>query len=226
MSIEIEKNYRVFKSNQLIDKSRYELSVLETKLICYIISKIKYEDEYLGALELRLYDICLILDITASGKSYLNIKDAFKRLKSRVIEIEEEDGILLMNWLHNIRLEHTGVVYVQLNPELETYLLSLREKFTAYTLYYILKLNSKYAIRLYELMKCYQFRRDIELSVEELQMRVGSNYSRFADFNRRVLKSAVAEINEETDLTVEMSYIRVHREIKKVKFCIRGLLSK
>ena len=72
-----------------------------------------------------------------------------------------------------------------------------------------MKFRSKYAIRLYELAKSYQYHDDTPFTrvypLDELRdLLDANNYVQYRDFKKRVLTPAVREINEYSDKTIEL----------------------
>lgn len=69
-----------------------------------------------------------------------------------------------------------------------------------------MKLNSSYAVRIYELLKQYQNIDKRVMSLEDLRDYLGINieeYKRFTNFEIRILKVAKKEINESTDIIID-----------------------
>ena len=101
--IQVARNYKVVKDNKLIQdvtRKKYELSILEQKILGFIISMIKpptpnspfpcYQLEF----DIRLF--CKVCGIDfENGKNYQNIKIALKRLADNSFWIEEDDDELL-----------------------------------------------------------------------------------------------------------------------------------
>lgn len=91
-----------------------------------------------------------------------------------------------------------------------------------YQLKNILPLTSKYSVLLYIYLLDNRFRKSWEVSVEELRTRVfrcfAERYKEYKFFNQEILKKAIKEVNEKTDLTFEYESIRVGRSVGKIKF--------
>ena len=88
-----KKEYLVVKGNELIQKSRFELSLQEQKTIAYICSMIKpidtldrinrvpFQLEY----EFSIRDYCKVCGIDYNnGKNYTDIKNTLKQLRDQV----------------------------------------------------------------------------------------------------------------------------------------------
>ena len=109
--IQVARNYKVVKDNKLIQdvtRKKYELSILEQKILGFIISMIKpptpnspfpcYQLEF----DIRLF--CKVCGIDfENGKNYQNIKVALKRLADNSFWIEEDDDELLFQWIDTPR---------------------------------------------------------------------------------------------------------------------------
>lgn len=90
------------------------------------------------------------------------------------------------------------------------------------------KFQSKHALALYEL--CFDYF-DVEknygetpfIPVTEFRELMGvdeNEYASFARLNEKVIKKAVTEINEVSDLSVSVKMQRFNRKIDEIKFCI------
>ena len=151
---------------------------------------------------------------------------------------------------HDVSIAPIGVIrnshsskYVEIgfHPEIMPYLIDLRKNFTHYQLNDILSLSSRYAISIYRLLimnynqytyYCNSSLRTPEqltnylnptISLGELRKLLGiskEKYRDFRDFNRRVLQTSIADINEHTAITVQVEKISVSKRITAVKFLI------
>jgi len=118
---------------------------------------------------------------------------------------------------------------VSIAPEFKPYLLQLKEFFSKIPIKYTYVLNSRYAIRLYELLKQYEntgFRVDYLPELREMLGVEPNEYIRFDNFEKRVLKQAVKEINEKTDIEVSYKKKKTGRKITHIEFEIKSKKSK
>lgn len=80
-----------------------------------------------------------------------------------------------------------------------------------YQLQNTLALDTDYEVRLYIYLLSQLYRKNWEISFTDLKKRLFcekvKQYQTFAEFNRKILKSAVNHINEKTNITVEYKYI-------------------
>lgn len=91
-----------------------------------------------------------------------------------------------------------------------------------YQLKNVLPLMSKYSILLYIYLLDNRFRKSWEVSVEELRTRVlqcsAERYKEYKFFNQEILKKAITEVNEKTDLTFEYRPVRQGRPVVRIYF--------
>ena len=223
------KDYSAVMENNLIE-ARYSLTVEEQRLVLSTIALLDSMETAPSGFPMLKIPKKLIIEATGlHEKNYHVIKTALKRLMQKIIEIEtvEKDGkkrFRLYQWFAKGEYHEGGkFIEVQFHPDLKPYLLALKEKFTDIPLKIVLRLRSKYAIRLYELLRRYKdtgFRID---TIEELREKLGvekGEYPRFFDFEKRVLIPAVKEINKETDLLVSYKKIKKGRKIVQIEFTI------
>ncbi|MCL2289273.1 MAG: replication initiation protein, partial [Bacteroidetes bacterium] len=235
LEIEIKRNYPVFKSNELVQKSRYDLSVAEQRAVAYICSLIRptiaspktngipYQLEY----EFDIWEYAKVCGLKSDGGMlYKETRAVLKRLILKIIEMELPDGDeVMMAWLVTAKLsQRSGKVKIKLNEDLAPYLFDLQEKFTAFGLLNILAMKSQYSIRIYEILKSYAYRKIITFDVDELKRLLmvdgAKGYKNFKDFRKRILEPAMSEINKYTDLSISYEQITKGRKVVKIKFLI------
>jgi plasmid replication initiation protein len=219
------RSYIVAKSNDLIQRSRYQLSLEEQKIICYIISKIKPTDT-----EFQLYSIDIkdFLEICGSDKynggNTTMIKAMIKGLADKSIWIRLNDGReTIVRWIERPYIdEGSGIIQIKLDELMKPYLLSLKKNYTQFELIYVLGMGSKYSPRLYEILKSVIYKTHfVEYDLDKLKTLLDcKNYVRFPDLRRKVLDPATLEISNCTDITVKWEAIRAGRSVEKVRFAI------
>ena len=219
------RNYKIVKANELIQNSRYNLQVQEQKIILYLISKIKPEDMELKEHIFEIRNFCEICGLDPNnGTNYKNIKKTLKGLRDKSIWITLDDGSeTTLSWLDYVTLQkHNGKAIIKISDRMKPYLLQLKERFTQYELLYTLAMRSQYSLRLYELLKSYEFQHKKTFGIDELKVRLSAeNYIRFPDFQRKVLDISMREINNLSDLTVTYKIIKEGRKYAKIEFSIK-----
>ena len=220
---------QVRKSNELIQRARYKLSLPGQKILLYLISRIPDNATDFKPMVFSIPEFCQVCDIEAEGGNYKMLEDALSDLltdSARVwITLQSGERVPIM-WIEKPRVDpNTGKLMVKLDDDMRPYLLNLKGHWTHYELIYTLRFRSKYSIRLYELLKSYHYRdyqpRIQVLSVDDLRAILDAeNYVRYCDFNARVLKPAVAEITRFTDRNLDVREIKSGRKVLEVEFTI------
>ncbi|GCD12384.1 replication initiation protein [Clostridium tagluense] len=219
----MKKGYVVTKSNRLIS-SGYDLSSQEQKIILTLASFVQPTDVEFKEYTFKIKDFIELLGLKDQSK-YTEIPKITKELMKKVFEIKDGKKIIQLAWLCSVVYETgEGTVTLKFAPDLKPYLLQLKELYTSYRLENILSLKSKYSIRLYEILKSFQYKKQANINLEELKTMVGASanyFSSYADFKRRVLNKAQEEINEKTDITFKYSDQKVGRKVTSIAFNIK-----
>ena len=219
------REYSVVKSNDLIQRSRYQLSTVEQKIVLYLISKIKPDDEDFKLYDFQIKQFCEVCGIDeTSGKNYSDLKITIKNLADKSVWVTLADGReTLVRWVERPYIDKkSGIIQIKLDDLMKPYLLELQEHFTRYNLYFILAMKSKYSLRLYEILKSYENMGKCEFDIENLKKKLfAEQYKTTQHFNDKVIGIAVREINDYGDIDVKYELIRQGRAFKKIKFSIR-----
>lgn len=199
----------VVKSNELIQSGRFSMTVQQNKVLLYLISQIKPSDSGQETYFFSVDDFCRTCGIDhTNGKNIINAKKALNALDSMSVWVQLPDNTeMRLRWLDRIKLnKNTNMFEITFHRDMLPYLYDLQSRYTSYTLANALTMESKYGIRLYELLKSYQHMREhkITFALSELKKRIDADkYERFPDFRRYVLDTALEDINECSDISVE-----------------------
>jgi len=213
-------NNLIIKSNVLIE-ARYELNLIEQKIILYAVSKLDSKKENFNIISLNAKEFFKLID--TSTERYTELRKIVKKLKSKEITIDTGNGEILTNWLASMEYKKdTGIIDLEFSIKLVPYLLQLKSRFTRYQIKNILFLNNKHSIRIYELLKQYETigRRSFRVDEFKKILLLENQYKRFSDFERRVLKPTMEEINEQTDININYEKIKRGKEIKTINYLI------
>lgn len=213
---------RVRKANELIQQSRFSLSLQQQKIILYLISKIQPTDTEFNEYQFEIKAFCEACGIESEGgEQYSQIKEAVKNIADKSLWVKMPDGReTLLRWIEKASIEAgTGILTIRLDNDMKPYLLQLNKNYTTYDLIYTLTFKSKYSVRLYELIKSIHYDESQPYSrtysVAELQKLLGAEiYKTYALFRERALDKAINEINAISDKTI--SYEVAEKSGKKI----------
>lgn len=224
LETEKEREYAVVKANFLVRKAHYSLTAQEQKLILYCISKIKPEDTEFQEYTFSMKELCDVLGITYQTKNYLNFKNSIQNLRNKSFWFETKDEEALCAWVQSAVIHKNDLsVTITLDERLKPYLLQLKNNYTQYSLKHILAMDSKYSIRLFEILQSYASLGKFEISLDDLKalLQIENNsYSNYKNFRVRVVDPAIEEINRYTYLNVSYQPIRQNRKIHSIIFSI------
>lgn len=220
-----ERSYKIVKANRLIQESRFNLSLQEQKIILYLISKIKPDQMYFDEHEFEIQEFCKICGIDhTNGGNYEYVKKTLKDLRDKSLWVQEGKSEILLAWIDTVVItKDSGTVKIAINDRMKPYLLQLQEQFTSYELYYILAMRSQYSVRLYELLKSYEYKKGVIIAIEDFKRSMMvEKYGRFPDLRRYVIEPAIKEINSVSDINVTWEPLKQGRKYNRLKFVVTG----
>ena len=224
----------VVKANQLIQRTRYNLTTQQQKIVLFAISKIRPTDTVNTEYEFSIDELCAAcgLNIDNGGYYYIAIKNDIKRLTERQWCVMPDGNEATVSWIGDATIiPGSGTVRVSFHKRMEPYLFELRDRYTQYKLVNVLAFKGKYTIRLYELLRSHITQKMIDAGREaDFSIQVGElreilmveSYPRWADFDRFIIKKAVEEINLcADDIHIEYEPIKVGKTVSSILFFIQ-----
>ena len=221
----------IIKDNALINAS-YHLDLIEQRLILLAIAQSRRVGEELTATTKLKISVSDYIDTySLQGRSvYENIKKACKTLFERQFTYTEqqEKGVRVATsrWVSVIAYnDKTTAIDMTFAPSVVPLITMLERHFTSYDLEQVAGLNSKYAIRLYEIVIAWKSNgKTNQIGVEQLRDRLGvfdDEYQRMELFKRKVLDKSVAEINEKTEINLSYEQHKQGRKIVGFTFTVK-----
>lgn len=225
-------NYVVMANNMILH-SASNLTLNELKLLRFIIMQTEKDDEELYEFEVSAKDICKLLNIKS--------KDMYKRLDTITTHIMQEvirigndskGKWIKFHWVDVCRYDK-GKITIKISDELKPFLIGLRGSFTRYQLSEIIRLNSIYAIRIYEVLNGYMNENNlpyadhaVEISVSMETLRKATDtekkLSRPYDFKKKVVDVALREINEKSKYHITATPYKDGATVKGYEFLIES----
>ncbi|PLR70591.1 replication initiation protein [Bacillus sp. UMB0728] len=239
---EVKPSYWVNQSTSLINMAQ-NLNVTERRIIYTLIALVQPDDKDFKSYLLRIKDLADLIGY--KGKSiYSQVEKAIDGIMNKQIVIYSTDGkqriVDKIQWVQQATyMQGQGLVKIRLSDALARYLLNL-EFYTKYRLINVLKLNSEYSWRIYELLKEYEWKnRPIEqhtktgikkwksyriMKVSEIRNILGipdETLKEMSNFKAVVLNKAKKELKEKTDIEFDYeTYKKNGRNIDQFIFYI------
>lgn len=203
------KRYKLTISNELIrnQKSSEEnfkniLSTTEFRIVLTLTSLIKPDAKIFSKHEIPITDFCKFWNVSHGGKQVQALSNAVEKLKSETFKI----GDKTIKWLHNDSCI-SNVMYIYLDNSMSEFLLNLTRDFTEIDLNNMIYLKSKYSIYLYLFLKSLGNQKFYNIRLCEAYQKFGDNkYCNKSQFDKNIIKKAIDEINEKSDITVTRKY--------------------
>ena len=218
----MDKN-QVVKSNQVIEAS-YQLSAVEQRIVLAAISRIPKNqpitDDELYPVSVNELQLLGVHEKTA----YRDLKEGINRLYERSINLSVDDKSIKMRWVQEVQfLDSQSVIGIRFSKPILPFISNLSREFTKYALSDIAGINSGYGIRIYELLVQYRQIGKREISVDNLRtmLELGKKYPLFADFKKRVIDTAVDQINEYSTLRVTYEQKKTGRKVTHITFSFK-----
>lgn len=218
----LNKNH-VVKSNQVIEAS-YQLSAVEQRIVLAAISRIP-KNQLITDDELYPVSVDELKQLGVHEKTaYRDLKEGINRLYERSINLSIDDKSIKMRWVQEIQfLDSQSVIGIRFSKPILPFISNLSREFTKYALSDIAGINSGYGIRIYELLVQYWQIGKREISVESLRtmLELGKKYPLFADFKKRVIDTAIDQINEYSPLKVTYEQKKTGRKVTHIIFSFK-----
>ena len=220
-------NNWVVKDNILNQLQAEQLSLSELRFFSIYLSKINPNDPKSAEVEFSLDEYCAILNIQRINNWRLD--NMSKSLLSKVIELNEySDGQLVKReYVHLYRKFtlnkdlKTGDIRIKIvcSDEIMSHLFELKKYFFKYQLWNTLCLSSKSQVRMYEILKQNEFKKNCVIKMDELKGYLGTptgSYQVYSNFRLRVLEPCRKELLAKTDIGFNYKPIRMGRGGKVV----------
>lgn len=211
----------IVKSNDLVN-ARYDWTALQQRLVLLMIAQLDPADEDFGIQRIDTADL-----VDRSGLSsnayYERAAEAAEVLLDQKIYVRTDAGRWRGYNLLSFVEPHPGHIRARFNPDMRPFLLQLKRRFTRYMLGHVLRFQSPYSVRIYEMAMQFQDVGHRTIDLDDLReiLDVVEKYPRFYDFRRRILDQAVKEIARHTDHVVTYDVVKKGRVPEAIRLHIR-----
>ena len=159
------------------------------------------------------------IDIKNAHRELYKAADAL--FKSSIILHEGDDEIELY-WIQEKakKLKGEGAIRIVWSDRILRYICQLKSRFTTYKLRNIASLQSGHSIRLYELLMKFNATGERVIYLDDFKSALGisDKYPEFKVLNRDVIKPAIDELNQRSDLIIKFDTIKKGRLVAALAF--------
>lgn len=216
-------NNQIVKSNQVVEAS-YQLSAIEQRIVLAAISYIPKNQEVSDD-ELYSVGVEQLKELGVHEKTaYRDLKEGINRLYERSINLILDGKSIKIRWVQEIQfIDGQSTAGIRFSKPILPFISNLSREFTKYALSDIAGLSSSYAIRIYELLVQYRSLGKRQLAIDDMRtmLALGKKYPLFADFKKRVIDTAVEQINEHSPINVEYEQKKTGRKVTHILFTFK-----
>ena len=239
-----QQNKTIYKSNELIESS-YSLTTAQHRLLYLAMAQLKEIildknmniEQVEDAIENLKFPMIYIDVIDYKKVFKINSNSLYKDLvkiskdlyNEEILYINEKGNIGTKRWVITCEYdeERKGVA-MEFHPRLIRDLLVFKSEFTRMIFdEFADKLKGKHSFRIYELCKqyCKLTRRDFYIEDLRFKLRLKDDeYKGYNSLKNQVLKTAIKEINQNTDLELTLEEVEKNkktRRVEKIRFYIK-----
>lgn len=215
---ELENGFTRHKSavGSEITTAKTKMTANELKVFYQVSTLIDKDDD-----KFMKYTISVKDFVGSLGFSQTNIKDTkdiCRTLAKQCFEIQEGDIWRVYPIFAGFEFDTKAqMISFEFNDKMRPYLLNLKQFTKIENVEYIKQFESKYAIRIYALLKDYRKMtyRDMEIEALHKMLQLPKSYQNYARLKEWVLEPAMREINEKSDLHIS-KIEEIKKERKKV----------
>lgn len=214
-------NLCVTKANNLID-ARYRLNIQAQKLVLACLGMVDPRSEIPKTMTVTAAQFSELMGVPNAHRELYKAADS---LFDAVIILKDENEEVKIRWIQKEvkKLKGDGAVVITWTDEVLKYISQLQSRFTTYKLRNIANLQSSHSIRLYELLQRFNDKNYRVILIDDFRNALGleGKYPNFKELNRRVIKAAVDELNQHSDLVVEYDTIKKGRTVTALAFTFK-----
>lgn len=215
----------VRKSNIFVE-GRYRFGVNEQRILLSIISKIRISDTDFKPYRFNWGELRVLTKNILKNEDDIN--DMCEKLKNKTILLKEGKKTHGYGFLSGWTVDPGRSVEFRIDPAMKSMLLDLLSegRFTLYKLECVLSLGSAYSIRLYELLKASEWKKQpIQIPLSDLKWKLGvpegSMFDRRFDlFRTKILEKAKTDIEKHTDIKFNYKKILENRKVVALQISI------
>lgn len=214
-------------SEKMRTDQNMSLTLTQKKLIFYLISLIQETDTDLKRTSISFSDFFKLTGVEYSGGYKERLEKQLINFCSKCFWLPHptKNMKIVCRWLDQCVIDYdNGMIHLKLSETLKPYFLELSKKArTIFQLGFILQFKYRYTPDVYLFVsRCKNLNAPYLLPINEAYQRFGEGkYKNLTDLKRFVLDNAINEINEKSELAVQVDYIKNKRKTTHICFIVR-----
>jgi len=215
-------NLIAYKSNALIEAS-YKLTLQEQRLLLMCIGRLNPQDETPNKkFQIAARDFYEAFPDIGLSNAERRLQEAIDRLAERWILLRCDAEQREIRWIQEKAkyFGGEGKIEIIFADSIMPYLTQLKGQFTKIVVKNVSALKRTYSIRIYELLMQFKSVGDRLISIDDFRsiLDLDDKYSDFKILNRSVIKPALKELNEKSDLSVSVDTVKNGRKVVALHF--------
>lgn len=231
---------QIIQQDNRITTARYELSVMEKRIMYILVSEIRKKFVLYKAGNETLFED-MVIKMTSSKlikdleeRNTKRIKKAFKSLRLRSFEWNNgthedspEHEWFEVGFINYGEWKRRGEIEFQVSKLILPYFVALTEQFTEYNLIVAISLKSKWSQRFYEICNQWRNAGGAMLNLKELRESFGltDKYAKYGAFKKFVVDVAYKELKdlyykEQNDIYFEFTEVKNGRSVTDLRIKI------
>lgn len=215
--------YIAIRPNEVIE-ARFGLTQKQNDIIDIVFNQISDDDNYSYEIPVSKY---LEMYEVSKNNVYRDLKkavDTFHKDSGFFIRDKSLDKEIYVYWFSSIEYDNKNkVITVELSNKLKNVFLEIKKRIY-YDIRYTLNFKSVYSKRMYYLLKAYEDIKTRYITLDELKSKLDcvDSYKTYGEFNRKVLKVAMEEINttNKSDIYITCKEDKTGRKVIGFTFTI------
>lgn len=212
---QVDERAMVVQSNEIVE-ANYRLTAAEQKVILNLIAQLDTtkEDFEVGRISAKsLSDACGF----TPKNGYQQLQAVVKKLMNRSIILQRRDGSgwYGSHWVQTCDYRKVSdsdgdcsYIEFEMDRRLCPHFLQLRERFLSSELRNLVQFTHVYSTRFYMIFRNRVKIRHMRYTFDELRklLELSKGYKKSIDIKNKIIKVAIAEINEKSDIHVDFAY--------------------
>ncbi len=227
-----ESTALVVTSNDLV-LAKYNFSLWQKRIFNYFVSQIDKDATDFTLQRIYISDLIHFFDAGDGREVYEIIANVPKQLYNSSIKVPyiSEEGYHRYGEMRIItrytkpedREQGNAYIEFKFNDDLKPHLLELKRRFLRYDMQNIVGLQSVHSVRMFEILKSYEYLGEVSFEVEFLKtvLELGDKYKLYADFRRYVIDKAREDLTKYCDIFFDYQEIKKSRKVNEIVFIIR-----